>query len=426
MLSTQTKFCLTARQEMPQRVEELLETYKRLWWDCPTSLPELGAEYSLHQQLENEKLLDHQINVFENTLNHPPQNQAESLAARQLLSDSFFEFTSAVFDFDPHQSAAIRAYGFEDILLEFARLARNFDPEISIDDIYQAGRNLWSMNFVQILLGLPVRMTPSLFAYSMLYPYTDNYLDNPAISEKDKHSFYQSFRRRLSGKPVSPNNQLEEKIYNLVNMVEGEYDRIRYPHVYESLLAIHQAQGRSVRLLQGDLSPYEVDVLGICFEKGGTSVLADGYLVAGDLTLPQQELMFAYGTLTQLVDDLEDAQSDLQAGLMTVYSQTARHWKLDSVTARTLRFGERAVQILKAGSPPDQKDLMDVIQKSVTPVLILAAAGQNRYFSRGFIAELQRHFPLRFSTLEKKRKRLYRYRREINILANTFIANPSK
>jgi hypothetical protein len=426
MLSTQTKFCLTARQEMPQRVEELLETYKRLWWDCPTSLPELGAEYSLHQQLENEKLLDHQINVFENTLNHPPQNQAESLAARQLLSDSFFEFTSAVFDFDPHQSAAIRAYGFEDILLEFARLARNFDPEISIDDIYQAGRNLWSMNFVQILLGLPVRMTPSLFAYSMLYPYTDNYLDNPAISEKDKHSFYQSFRRRLSGKPVSPNNQLEEKIYNLVNMVEGEYDRIRYPHVYESLLAIHQAQGRSVRLLQGDLSPYEVDVLGICFEKGGTSVLADGYLVAGDLTLPQQELMFAYGTLTQLVDDLEDAQSDLQAGLMTVYSQTARHWKLDSVTARTLRFGERAVQILKAGSPPDQKDLMDVIQKSVTPVLILAAAGQNRYFSRDFIAELQRHFPLRFSTLEKKRKRLYRYRREINILANTFIANPSK
>ena len=31
------------------------------------------------------------------------------------------------------------------------------------------------------LLGLPVEVTPAVFAYSMLYPYTDNYLDDPAI-----------------------------------------------------------------------------------------------------------------------------------------------------------------------------------------------------------------------------------------------------
>lgn len=411
---------------MSQRVEAMLETFTHLWWDFPTSLPDLGEEYSLQQQIENEKLLDQQVKVLENLLKHPPQGEADCLAARQDLSSSFFEFTGTVFGFQPNQIAAIRNYSFEDILLEFARQARGFDAGISTDDIYQAGRNLWSMNFVQILLGLPVRMTPSLFAYSMLYPYTDNYLDNPAISQEDKHRFYRSFRRRLSGEPVSPENPLEERIYDLVSMVEGEYDRIQYPHVYESLLAIHQAQGRSVRLLQGDLSPYEVDVLGICFEKGGTSVLADGYLVAGDLTQPQQELMFAYGTLTQLVDDLEDTQSDLQAGLMTVYSQTARHWKLDGVFARTLHFGSRAVRILAAGSPSDQKDLMDVMKSSITPVLILGAAGQHRYFNREFMAELQRHFPLRFSVLEKKRKHLRRYRRETDLLANAFIHPPTR
>lgn len=425
MLSTYTQFYLAARPEMSQRVDEMLETYTRLWWDRPTSLPDLGEEYSLRQQIENEKLLDQQVKVLENILKHLPQGEAESLAARQFLSSSFFEFTGTVFNFRPGQIAAIRAYGFEDILLDFARRARGFDPGISGDDIYQAGRNLWSMNLVQVLLGLPVRMTPSLFAYSMLYPYTDNYLDDPKISKQDKHRFYRSFRRRLSGEPVSPENPLEERIYDLVSMVEGEYDRTRYPHVYESLLAIHQAQGRSVRLLQGDLSPFEVDVLGICFEKGGTSVLADGYLVAGDLTQTQQELMFAYGALTQLVDDLEDTQSDLEAGLMTVFSQTARHWKLDGVFARTLHFGERAVQILAAGSPPDQKDLMDAIQQSITPVLVLAAAGQHRYFNREFMAELQRHFPLRFSILEKKRKHLRRYRREMDILANGFIGQVS-
>jgi len=424
MLSTYTKFYLAERSGMSQRVDEMLETFTHLWWDCPASLtspPDLGKEYSLREQIENEKLLDQQVQVLENLLKHPPKGEAESLAARQTLSSSFFEFTGTVFGFKPSQIAAIRNYSFEDILLEFARQARGFDPGISNDDIYQAGRNLWSMNFVQILLGLPVRMTPSLFAYSMLYPYTDNYLDNPAISKQDKHRFNRSFRRRLSGEPVSPKDPLEESIYDLVSMVEEEYDRTQYPHVYESLLAIHQAQGRSVRLLQGDLSPYEVDVLGICFEKGGTSVLADGYLVAGDLTQAQQELMFAYGTLTQLVDDLEDTQSDLEAGLMTVFSQSARHWKLDGVFTRTLHFGERAVKILAAGSPPDHKDLMDVMQRSITPVLIMAAAGQHRYFSREFMAELQRHFPLRFSRLEKKRKHLNRYRREMDILANAFI-----
>ena len=425
MLSTYTKFYLAERPGMSQRVDEMLETFTHLWWDCPTSPPELGEEYSLRQQIENEKLLDQQVKVLENLLKHRPQGEADCLAARQHLSSSFFEFTGTVFGYRPSQIAAIRNYSFEDILLEFARQASGFDPGISTDDIYQAGRNLWSMNFVQILLGLPVRMTPSLFAYSMLYPYTDNYLDNPAISQEDKHRFYRSFRRRLSGEPVTPKDPLEERIYDLVSMVEGEYDRTRYPHVYESLLAIHQAQGRSVRLLQGDLSPYEVDVLGICFEKGGTSVLADGYLVAGELTQPQQELMFAYGTLTQLVDDLEDTQSDLEAGLMTVFSQTARHWKLDGVFDRTLHFGNQAVQILTAGSPPDQKELMDVIRQSITPVLILAAAGQQSYFNREFMAELQRHFPLRFSRLEKKRKHLLRYRREIDLLANAFIHPPT-
>ena len=40
--------------------------------------------------------------------------------------------------------------------------------------------------------------------------------------------------------------------------------------------------------------------------------------------------MFYYGTFTQLIDDLEDVQIDLQKGLNTIYSQTARHWPLDA------------------------------------------------------------------------------------------------
>ena len=62
--------------------------------------------------------------------------------------------------------------GFREALVEFARMARRFDPTISSLDIYQASRNVWMANVIQLLLGIPIAVTPAIFAYSMLYPYT--------------------------------------------------------------------------------------------------------------------------------------------------------------------------------------------------------------------------------------------------------------
>jgi hypothetical protein len=42
------------------------------------------------------------------------------------------------------------------------------------------------MNSLQIFWGLPLEMTPSVYAYSMLYPYTDNFLDNPEVNSEEK------------------------------------------------------------------------------------------------------------------------------------------------------------------------------------------------------------------------------------------------
>ena len=102
-----------------------------------------------------------------------------------------------------------------------------------------------------------------------------------------KLAFNHRFQRRLQGEDVRPANAYEATISQLVGMIESQWDRARYPQVYESLLAIHAAQARSLGLVAPGASPYELDVLGISFEKGGTSVLADGYLVAGWLT-PEQ------------------------------------------------------------------------------------------------------------------------------------------
>jgi hypothetical protein len=410
-----------SRTDFLQIVDGLLERFKRLWWECPTTTPDLGRTYEFHRQLENEKRSDQALSVLEDAMLQPRQVGWDRERLLRNLTDTFYNYTQEILDLGEGPVKALRAYGFDDALMQFARMARLFDPAVEMMDIYQAGRNLWSMNFVQLLLGLPVEVTPSSFAYSMLYPYTDNYLDDPNVDESAKRLFNRRFARRLAGEELEPLSDREERIYNLVGMVEAQYERQDYPQVYDSLLAIYRAQARSLGLLRGDVSPYTVDVLGICFEKGGTSVLADGYLVAGDLTPAQRDKMFAYGALTQLVDDLEDAQCDRQAGLMTVFSQTLGRWRLDEVANRVLHFGEHVVDILAMDTPASLEPLMALFHDAIPLVVIQAAAGQRRYFSHGYAINMQAHYPLRFGAMERRRKQLYRKRKALNALVDALI-----
>jgi hypothetical protein len=317
-------------------------------------------------------------------------------------------FACAALDFEERQIAAIRSYGFLESAAEFIRRARSYDPGLANADIFQASRNVWSMNLIQVLLGLPVRMTPSVFSYSLLYPYSDNYLDDPSIPAATKYSFNERFRRRLAGEQIVPANAYEQTLSSLIAVIEGEYDRSRFPEVYESLLAIHQAQGKSLHLLNRAASPFDIDFLGVCFEKGGASVLADGYLINGQLSSAQREFMFYYGTFTQLIDDLEDVESDLKKGIMTVFSQTARHDPLDTITNRTFHFWDRVAGALEAYASPQVNPLIEIIRAYVPVMLVAEAGSAGKYYTRSYLRELEAYCPFHFSFLIQERRRLAR------------------
>ena len=97
-----------------------------------------------------------------------------------------------------------------------------------------------------MLLDRPVELRPGLFAYSMLYPVTDNWLDDPEVSTSAKRSFNERFGRRLAGLPVSPADERDAAVGRLVERIEDEWPRDRFPSVYASLLAIHDGQMRSL------------------------------------------------------------------------------------------------------------------------------------------------------------------------------------
>lgn len=387
----------------PERVNQLVQQFTALWWGSDADAPALGRKYSVDEQQAREVQLERFQGAVTAEAKSLPRIAAERQATKGRILSAFRAFARSALDFSEDHLEALLDRGLPEVGQEFAQAARRFDPTIRGSDIFQAMRNVWTMNGIQALLDVPIRLTPAMFAYSMLYPYTDNYLDDPAIPAVTKRAFNERFAARLAGQHVPSINAHEGRIYDLVGMIEGHFERAHYPQVYDSLLAIHRAQCRSIELLQGNASPYEVDVLGISLEKGGTSVLADGYLVAGSLTQAQAEYVFGWGAFVQFVDDLQDVEEDGRDGLATVFSVTAGRWLLDAITNRTFHFGRRVVERLACFDAPGAEPMKQVMRESAFRLLIESAGGAGRFFSKPYVQEMEAHSPFRFSFLSQRR-----------------------
>lgn len=61
----------------------------------------------------------------------------------------------------------------------------------------------------QLIMGIKIELTTSIFGYNMLYPYTDNVIDNPNISKEEKKQFAINFRLRLQGKVSQSTTEYE-------------------------------------------------------------------------------------------------------------------------------------------------------------------------------------------------------------------------
>ena len=109
---------------------------------------------------------------------------------------------------------------------KLARWARRFDESLSMADIIQANRNAWTACGLQPLLGERMELTPSILGYSLLYPYTDNFLDRTDVSGEEKRRFGERFRRRLEGeRSCGRECGHEAALWALVGLIEGQYSR---------------------------------------------------------------------------------------------------------------------------------------------------------------------------------------------------------
>lgn len=382
-------------------VESYIDHFVKIWEKSPSTFPVFNRVYTEAEQLEREYNFE-QIQLKMKSL----QSRSAIKKLRNSNPESKFfpvfrSFLQSIFDFEEAHLEIILSEQFRSVSKEFFYKSREFGPELTPENIYQGLRNVWIMNGLQLMMNLPVEITPSVFAYSMIYPYSDNLLDDPNISGKEKQEFSVRFNRRLHGEYVSPLNHTERQLFQLVGMFEEQYNRIDFPEVYQSLYAIQKGQTDSLKLLKTDgLTSNEIRR--VCFEKGGASVLADGYLVAGKLTKKEEQALFGYGIYLQLLDDIQDLKEDADAGTNTMCASLGQK-NLGEFVNQTVHFGRTALEEMKCFKAPNVDNFLNLMNRSIETMAIESVGLNDKGFTNQYLAQMEGFSPLHFSFVRQKK-----------------------
>jgi hypothetical protein len=390
-----------------ERVGFMRDRHAALWTATPPELSPLGEESSLPRRHAASRATTRLIDDLAGEMATVPDGREGRARWRESVRERVQELGRAHLGWPDGYRRLLLGDAYFGASRSFAREARRFDPALPLEDLWQALRNVWIGNSLQMLLGIPVTLGPGLFAYSMLYPLTDNLLDDPALAPHGKREFNSRFGRRLAGSPVRPMGARERDVFRLVERIEGEFERGRFPDVFESLLAIHTGQILSLEQ-HGQRPLTAAELLATSCEKGGTSVLADLYLVAGAASPAVERFAFGYGVALQLLDDLQDVERDLAAGHQTLFTRAASRGLLDGITARLIRFVDAVLEGGPAFAGEAFAERRDLIRRNCLTLLVGAVAEQPHRFSSGFRRRLERRWPLSLGALRRLRRRCQR------------------
>ncbi len=274
---------------------------------------------------------------------------------------------------------------FSDVTRKFLEKARDFDRRIPEGGIRQALRNLWVFNALQVMFTGRVSFQAGAFAYSLLYPYTDNFFDDPRRGQPRKRVFGEWISRRLSGDVTADSTGVAGKVHRLIGLIEEEFPRGRYPLVYEGLHAIHDAQLAALEDMRDDSIE---GIVGRSVRKAGTSVLADALLVRGRVEPREIDFSFRLGVLLQFIDDLQDGTDDGRKRAVTLFSSGRRHAEIQDSARRLFHFlsGTFGPEALPASG--EGRRLGEFMRRSCIALICEAVCRQRNRFDRGFVERI--------------------------------------
>lgn len=390
------------------------ESIRKMWFNEENELKYNLEKYSDYQKKKNEKTMDEFLQKISKYIRKPPKNKKEQEVWEREVEHIFKGFLKEDSIFNLKYISEEIRNSLVEIIKLFINKAKKFDKELSNESIFQAIRNIGIIVLLQVVLGSNMELTRSIFAYSMIYPYTDNFLDDPNISNEEKNNFNNRLSTMLEGKEIKNKTSIEEKLYKLIKYIEDDYKRKEYPCVYESLIRIQNGQIKSVNQQEKYPIPYKNDILGISIEKGSASVLADGYLIKGNLNIKEKEFCKTYGFLLQMVDDFQDLKSDKKNNHSTIMSQLAGRYYLDEIIDKLINFLHDVfynTELLK-----DKNDLRRVMKSNCLALILCYIAINKEYFTEDYIKKMDKYLPFSIFYIERMNKTLINRLKNMEVL----------
>ena len=155
-------------------------------------------------------------------------------------------------------------------------------------------------------------------------------------------------------------------------------------------------------------TPYDSDILGISLEKGGTSVLADAFLVKGRLSPEEINFFFAYGLLLQLCDDLQDVKQDLKNDHNTIYSLTALNWPIDNITNALFNLVDYVTGLIDELEVDNPSLFKNIIKRNCYLLIYFAISKNSKFYTKSFMKGIKTNLPYNLLYMKRLSKKLSR------------------
>lgn len=384
------------------------------WLITPCHFPEFLPEISLDNKISNEDYLESTLNDFDSKLNHLTKKPfIRRKKWRKKFSKMFHDFLRTENILGIYFVLKDRTLEkMENEILEFLSKARNFESELSFTDIGQAVRNYIVFIMFKEMNHISTGFSHACFGYSMLYPFTDNYIDNTGLSASEKEAYNNMIRDKILGKAVNPESSHQIKTCKLLDYIESEYNRSLDTCIYSLLLMMLEAQELSMsKQKRRDLT--EKDILHISIYKGGLSVLIDRFLINKELTGEDIFFYLSFGFFLQLADDLLDIKEDIKAGSQTVFTYHASCNQTEQMVNKLFHYVHNLFHSYSALN----EDFKNFVLSNCYFLILYGVSENSEFLSPSFQNKLEQYFPVRFSCLTNVNKKLMQYK-ESNIQNN--------
>lgn len=377
------------------------------WNSMPDTFPDFLQTFSQDEKSSNENFLDAVIPKLHQFLQDFPQNPSkEHIEEMKKEIDKVLEKEN-ILRIREHISKELMA-DIEQNAEQFFEKARAFDETLPMVSIWQAMRNYLIYAIMINLQGKPQNCHNTIVGYSLLYPYTDNYIDELHRRKSDKKSYNALIRKTLLGEDICPHNDYEEKTKQLLKLVLNYYneDTTRQRSASHLLLLMLEAQEKSMEQIHHFAAKRltQEKILRISTYKGGLSVLLD-YLFSIDFddnSIKEEECCFylQFGLILQLADDLQDIMEDKKKHSQTLLTTCTGKKALETTVNRLLQFSHNCI----TGFSPRNPELHTFMLHNCELMLLTSVAQNYKYFSQSYLNKIEAHLPFSLSYIQKLQK----------------------